>query len=389
MITRDALRELASFQSPENGAVSFFFQPTRPRDQSHRDETILIKDIVKQAQREAERGGRKTASRGDLDRIVSMAENLNGNHSRAKAIFACEAAGIWREYNVPPRLVKTELLVNRRFHLRPLAALLSNPRCCVAVMDRKRTRLFDVWLDEVRQIDDFTDTIPRTGRSDGFAGYEAGHNERHVDNHTMRHFQNTCERLLRLYSNGNGFDRLLVGCRDEVWGEIEPHFHTYLRDALLGRSNLDVASATPEQVRDELERVVTEDASARRGELLREVVGGAQRNGRGALGLRHVLNSLERGEVQALVLGSHLSATVAECSHCGHLDTRMVKECAVCGQPTREIDDVSDALITQAMRNRAEIVYVTDDDALAQAGNVGALLRFRADQNTEMRKVAG
>jgi hypothetical protein len=34
-------------------------------------------------------------------------------------------------------------------------------------------------------------------------------------------------------------------------------------------------------------------------------------------------------------------------------------------------------------------VYVTDDDALAQAGNVGALLRFRADQNTEMRKVAG
>jgi hypothetical protein len=389
MITREALRELASFHSPEQCAVSFYFQPQRPRDQSHRDEAILIKDILKQAQRDAERAGRKGAARADFDRLATLAETLNGNHSRAKVIFACEAAGIWREFDIPPRLARTEVLINRRFHLRPLAALLAEPRCCVAVIDRKRARLFDVWMDDVRQIDDFTDMIPRTGRSDGFAGYEAGHIERHVENHAMHHYQNVCDRLLRQYANGNGFDRLFIGCRDEMWGEIEPHFHAYLRGVLLGHINLDASSVTPDQVREAAQHAVAEDSASRRAGLLREVVGSAQRNGRGALGLRHVLNSLERGEVQTIVIGNILDATVVECTHCGHLDTRVVKECAVCGQPTQEIEDVTDALITQAMRNNAEIVYVTDDDALAGAGNVGALLRFRADQNTEMRKVAG
>ena len=388
MITREALRELASFHSPQQGAVSFYFQPTRPRDQSHREEAILIKDLLKQAQRDAERAGRNGAVRADLERLATMAENLNGNHSRAKAIFACGQNGIWHAFDLPARLDKTELLVNRRFHLRPLAALLAEPRCCVAVLDRKRARLFDVWVDEMRQIDDFTDTIPRTGRSDGFAGYEAGHIERHVENHAVRHFQNLAERLLRHHANGNGFDRLLIGCRDELWGEIEPHLHPYLRGILLGHCNLDVASVTAEEVRTAVQRAVAEDAKSRHASLLREVVGGAQRNGRGALGLRHVLNSLERGEVQAVLIGAGLSATVVECTNCGHLDTRVVKECAVCGQPTQEIDDVADVLITQAMRNSAEIVNVTDE-GLAHAGNVGALLRFRADQNTEMRKVAG
>ena len=389
MITREALRELASFHSPEQSCVSFYFQPLRPRDQSHRDEAILIKDIVKQAQRDAERVGRKVAARGDLERIITLAETLNGNHSRAKAIFACEARGIWREFDLPARLARTEVLINRRFHLRPMAPLLGDPRCCVAVIDRKRARLFDVWMNDVKQIDDFTDMIPRAGRSDGFAGYEAGHNDRHVDNHAMRHYQNVCERLLRLHANGNGFDRLLLGCRDEVWGEIEPYFHTYLRAGLLGHTNLDVATVTPEQVREAAQRAIGEDTAIRLSGLLREVVGGAHSNGRGALGLRHVLSSLERGEVQAVVIGNHLQATVVECTHCGHLDTRMVKECAVCGQPTQEIEDVVDALITQAMRNSAEIVHVDDNEALSGVGNVGALLRFRADQNTEMRKVAG
>lgn len=389
MITREALRELASFRSLEQCAVSFFFQPERPRDQSHRDEAILIKDLLKQAQREAERAGRKGAARSDLDRLAALAETLNGNHSRAKAIFACHASGVWREFDLPSRLARTEVLINRRFHLRPLAGLLAEPRCCVAVLDRKRARLFGLWMDEVKPIDDFTDTIPRTGRSDGFAGYEAGHIDRHVENHAMRHFQNVSERLLRLYAGGNGFDRLLIGCRDEIWGEVEPQFHPYLRGTLLGHVNVDVSSVTPEEVREAARRKVAEDASNRRSGLLREVVGGAQRNGRGALGLRHVLNSLERGEVQAIVVGDSLNATVVECNHCGHLDTRMVKECAVCGQPTQEIDDVIDALVTQAMRNSADIVYVTNDDMLASVGGIGALLRFRADQNTEMRKVAG
>ncbi len=386
MLTREALRELAAFEAPNHSAVSFYFQPQAPRDQSHRDEAILIKDKVREALRQSERNGGGAAH--DLKRLLDLAEHLNGNHSRAKAVFACEAKGLWRELDLPPRLSRTELLVNRRFHLQPLAFLLEAPHCAVALVDRKRARIFDLWLDEIIELDDLISDIPRGARTDGFAGYDAGHIERHLENFALRHYQNLSERLLRRYANGQGFQRLLLGCRDDIRAEIEPHLHPYLKQALLGWFSLDVATAAPEQVKATAHAFLEESRANRQQGLVRDVVGEAQRNGRGAVGLRNVLNSLERGEVQVLLLGDKLEATVIECTNCGHLDTRIVKDCAVCGQQTRELDDVADALISQALRNSAEIVYVSDDPEFARAGGVGALLRFRADQNSEARKQA-
>jgi peptide subunit release factor 1 (eRF1) len=111
-------------------------------------------------------------------------------------------------------------------------------------------------------------------------------------------------------------------------------------------------------------------------------MGEAQRNGRGSLGLRRVITSLERGEVQTIVIGENFSARAVECKHCGHFDTRMVAACAICGRETRELEDVADALVGHALRRRAEIIYVSEDPEFESRGNIGALLRFRADRNT-------
>lgn len=385
MIDRDVLRELATFHAPEQCAVSFYFQPQVPRDQSHREETILVRDLV----REAQRNGNAGAGKADLDRIVRLVEQLNGNHSRGKAIFACEARGVWREFDLPARFGRTSLQVNRRFHLKPLSTVLEEARrTAVALVDRKRARIFDVWLDEVNEAEDFIAATPRIGRSEGFGGFEGGHVERHAEQFAMRHYQNVSEHLLRRYANGKGFDALLLGCRDEIRAEIVPHLHTYLRDALLGTFVLDVATATPGEVKQKTDALIAERRLARRESLVREALGQAHRNGRGSIGLRHVLQSLERGEVQTVLVGENFTAHAVECTNCGHVDTRIVRECAVCGRHAEEVEDVSDALIALALRNSADVVYVNDDSEFERAGNVAALLRFRADQNTEGKKAS-
>jgi hypothetical protein len=60
----------------------------------------------------------------------------------------------------------------------------------------------------------------------------------------------------------------------------------------------------------------------------------------------------------------------------------MVRACAICGQETRALADVTDALVDLALRSGAEIEFCGADVDLAKAGHVAALLRFRADQNT-------
>ena len=46
MITRDDIRELANFHSPEACAVTFYYQPATPLNKSHREDAILLKDLV-------------------------------------------------------------------------------------------------------------------------------------------------------------------------------------------------------------------------------------------------------------------------------------------------------------------------------------------------------
>ena len=149
------------------------------------------------------------------------------------------------------------------------------------------------------------------------------------------------------------------------------------------------ATASAEDVRQHAKRILTETMLAEPNwELIREVMGEAQRNARGAVGLKHVLNALERQEVQTLLVLRGFKAEAVECANCRHLDTRMVKTCAVCAHETRELSDVSDALVDLALRNGADIRFIDDDPDMEDAGNLAALLRFRADQNTEERKMA-
>ena len=53
-ITREQFRELAQFQDGNSCAVSFYFQPSTPRNKAHKEDTILIKDLVREASRSLE-----------------------------------------------------------------------------------------------------------------------------------------------------------------------------------------------------------------------------------------------------------------------------------------------------------------------------------------------
>jgi peptide subunit release factor 1 (eRF1) len=389
MITRDSIGELAKFESPEGCALSFYYQPSTPQNKSHREEAILVKDLVRDALHEWEKAGRNGCARADLDRIMEMSERLHGNGGRAKAIFACGEQNFWREFDMPPRLYETKLFINSSFHLRPLTAIADVlPRYAILLVDKSKARFFMLTMDGLRETEGFVNKLTRHGRSDGFEGYDAGHVERHVEHEAQHHYKLIADHLLEMKQRGE-FDKLIVGARDESWGEFERELHAYIRPLLVGHFAIDPGSATPEQVKEHSQRVIGEFRRNRLETLMRDVVGEAHRNGRGALGIRRVLRSLETGEVQTLLLSTDFTAPGVSCRNCGHVDFTEHDRCVVCGGHVRKLADLADVLLRQAVRNNIEIVHVPSaTDEFAKVGNVAALLRFRADQNTTA-KLAG
>lgn len=389
MITREDIRELAKFQcsEPEGCALSFYFQPHRPQNRSHREEAILAKDLVRNALREVEKNGKNGGARADLSRILELAGSLHGNQARAKAVFACAAEDFWREFDLPPQLPRTQLFVNQRFHLKPLAVLLgAQPKLGVALIDRQRARLFDLRLDELQERPGLFHPLPRR-RGDGYAGYDAGHTARRVADEALHHFKNVAEKL-KVEAETGSWEKLIIGCQETTWRGLEPHLHPYVKQRVLGRFASDVASAVRDRVRQQATRVLREALDGRCHELAREALSQAKSNSRGVTGLRRVLRSLELGEIQTLLIGENYRAHAIECTSCGHLDAHMVRYCPACGRSTRELEDVCDAIIPTAIRRDIELFYVKDNPEFDGAGNIAALLRFRADQSRGTRIAA-
>jgi len=382
MITRDDIRELANFRSPEGCAITFYYQPSTPLNKSHREEVIQVKDMIRSALRQAEKSGTNGSTRADLERISNMLDPQRGSSGKAKAIFACGKDGFWREFDIPAQLLTSRIGVSQRFRLKPLAAVLDGEqRACIVLADRTKARIFELVNDEITEKQDFVNELTRRGKSDGFAGYDAGHAERKQMNEAMQHFKTVADHIEQYFERGT-HAHLVIGCRDDVWSEIEPQLQSRARQHLVGRFRIDSKLATPEQVKQMAREQLAQYSANEKQGLIREVIGEAHRNGRGAIGLRRVLRSLEQGEVLTLLIGATFSAPGVKCHNCGHIDLHVTPNCVACGKENTELEDLGDAIVGNAIRSGVELVYIHDDEEFDRIGRIAARLRFRADQNT-------
>lgn len=378
-ITREQIRELAEFQDAQASAVTFYFQPSTPRNKAHKEDVILIKDLAREALRTLEGHGRHESARADMDRILNLAGDLRSNGTHGKAVFACSAQNLWREYDVPANLPGTQLFVDRHFHLKPIAQLLgATPLLGVVLVDRHRARIFDLRLGELTEREDLFHPLPRRGRSDGFAGYDGGHAQRRVEDEARQHFKNVAESLKSLLEKGV-FEKWILACQDAHLSLLEPQLHSYVSQALIGRFRADLNHISNEEIRTHAQRIVERWQGDRRRELVEQALGQARSNGRGVTGLRRVLRSLELGQVQTLLIGENLQGHAVECSGCGHVDAHLVNACPACGKATQEIVDVGEAILPWVIRREIETFYVKDDPEFDKVGNIAALLRFRSE----------
>ena len=159
-MTREEIRELAAFQAdPKIGAyaLSFYFQPNPPQDRSHRGEAILAKDVVRQALKEANGRSKNGSLRGDLERVLEIASRLPGQ-TRGRAIFACSAQNLWKEFDLPPEGRKEKFLEMLNEYIAKLGGI---PKVAKYISDR------------AGRLERLCSVVPETPRLDRLLRYEA------------------------------------------------------------------------------------------------------------------------------------------------------------------------------------------------------------------------
>lgn len=379
-IPLDELKELASFWANDNDALSMYLQVQSPQELAHREEPILVKEKIQQALGTLRGAG--PADRSDIQRVIDTVTAMKGNGGMAKVIFACARQKIWREYDVPGDF-ETRVDVGQAFTLAPLIAQQQGRRrYCIALADRNRARLL---LLEAKQIsehsqvldEDEREKIRTTGTS------KSVHLERRKEEQARRHFTFLAEHLLHFYEHRD-YDCLMIGCRDDVWPELEAELHPELRRILVGRFTVDPGFATREEIQEKAQAIVDEKDREDERKLVDRAVGAAAANTLGAVGLRAVIGALEKGEVRTLLWpdGNRQSVQGASlCENCGHLEAEDLHACTLCGARMRRFTHSEEAILRHALSNSIE-VRALHNSKLPPPDEIAAWLRFRADINT-------
>ena len=378
-ITLDELQGLASFWTDARDAISVYFKAPEPSELAHREEPIFAKDQIKQ--KLGTLRGNTQADRADVQRIIESIAAMKGNAGRTKVIFACKSKGIWRELDVPGDF-GCRIDVGSNFTLAPLIAQQQGRRrYCIALADRNRARLL---LLEAREISEHSQVLDEDKEKIRTTGTRKSvHLERKKEEDARRHFTFIAEHLLHFYEHRD-FDCLIIGCRDDVWPDIEAELHPDLKRILVGRFTCDPGAATREEIEEKSQALIDAKDRAEELRVVERTMGGFASNSLGAVGLHEVIDALEKGEVRTLLWvgkpdGEQRSGSL--CESCGHLEAQELHACTLCGAKMRLFPNAEEALLRHALGRSIEVreMHYTK---LPMPDRIAAWLRFRADTNT-------
>jgi peptide subunit release factor 1 (eRF1) len=314
-----------------------------------------------------------------------MSEELRTN-PRPKGIFASKEHDLWIDLDLPIA-PETRLSTGKYFQLAPLfAASQDEPRCCIVVLDREKTRVFRMRGPEILEQSEVIDEEPREVRNTGTGGSSKA--ERQREEPVKQHFKFVADHLL-YYFDRDEYELLIIGIRDELWAEFEPKLHPSLRQILIGRFSADPGLIRIEEVREQARKLFEQQRNSEIQELLQTVYGESQRNGLGAVGLAGVMGALELGEIETLLISNQELGPAAECANCGHLMPEAAAKCEICNQQTRIFDSATECLLRRIIAtNNIDLEILHKHPQLEGLGGIAAQLRFRADQSTP-QKLAG
>lgn len=382
MIPSQVLRDLGGFWTEAGDALSIYFEPSTPSELSHREETTLAKERIQQAIGtigHLQLVG-STTPRAFVRRAIETIADMEGNHGRAKVIFASARSNLWREFDLPGKFgVRVD--VGQSFTVAPLITQQGNQsRVAILLADRDRVRLLLLEACEITERSDMLAGVPEKIRTTG--ARKSSHIERSKEDPVHKHLGSIGNQLLRSHQRGL-FDTLLVGCRDELWPEIEAALPSDLKRILIGRFHVDPGAASPQEVQEKAEKIIARRDRNELGELAAKALDEAAADRLGAMGLPAVVDALERNEVRLLLLPdprARFGEPAWLCSRCGHLDLDSREKCALCGAQMRRFPRADEALVRKALATGAEIRSLRHTSAHPE-NEIGAWLRFHAERN--------
>jgi peptide chain release factor subunit 1 len=347
-ITRGRLRRLAELR-PERGMVlSVFFNLDPSEFATPVARATEVNSVVTAAARKVEEveglgHEERQALRADVERVrdVLRGSDVASNGTHGLAVFAYGPGDVLEVVRLP-HPIESRAIVDDHACVEPLVRTDSSERWCVLLVNRKTARIFmgtAVGLNELDHIEG------DTHRQHDQGGWSQARYQRGIEQEKLNHVGHALDTLFARFKR-RPFDHLVVGAPEELVAEVEEMLHPYLRARLAGRLGVDVENSTATQVQAAAAEVVDHHVAAVERAALDRMQQGIGRGDRGVSRPEPVMQALDEGRVEILLLAADFDAP--------------------------ELDQAVEKAIKQA----AQVLVIRHYDDLVMHGGIGAVLRY-------------
>ncbi len=390
MITHQEVNLLVNYTAREGVAVSFYLN-TDGSERSKGVWNIETKDLIKNARKELEglTINRRYIEIADnsLRRIQNFisAENFSPKH-KSVAIFSNAVENFYQIYYLP-LAVKSNLVLDSNFYLRPLLALLEEHcRIGFVLVDSRQARLFEVYMGEIVEHHDFaTKTkVQRKPLLETFMKREKRLMQR-KEEETRFHLSSTAE-TLRMHFRIRHFDKLIVGARKPLGDHLARLLNRTLQDNIIAVVEAEIH----EKESDVLSKAVQAENQYELGEerkLVRKIAVELEKDGYAVKGVRNVIAAAHDYNLHTLAVAQDFSQPGMVCPQCGmpHFEE---KTCVCCGESLVEVADVVYDLVEEAARQGATVRHVRGENLIASLENVAAIIKFKKGELVHVEEAA-
>ena len=197
------------------------------------------------------------------------------------AIFSCSGRDLYEEIPLPRR-VREQVMVDKTPLARPMLAVLGEyPRACVLVVNREAAPVWEMYQDEMREVETVTDPLRKAGNTGGSRAEDRIQNR--VDEQAKRHFRRAASMIDQLLRS-DGYDILVVGGHEYELGEFFRLLPHELRGRVAGTFSADPVATPVAEIRSSAEGVMRRYQREQDQRLVAQVLELAAAGGLAALG---------------------------------------------------------------------------------------------------------
>jgi peptide subunit release factor 1 (eRF1) len=338
-----------------------------------------IRSLIDEAAREVEcdatlEHDEKAALREDLKRIDSYLRSREApfRGARSLAIFSSLRDGLFEVVQLD-RTVRGRAVIAKGPYVEPLIDAVERQRWCVVLVSRRSARILIGPANRLEERHRLDENVH--GQHDQ-GGWSQANYERSVEKDAGDHLRRVAELIARRWQRDR-FDRLALGGPPEVVPRLEGLLPDEVRARLAPeRVEVDLSSATDDQVRASVARLVEEDEKRAERDALDRLAAGLGSGRRAVGGPQDTLAALNERRVGVLLLESGFNRCGARCPACALLVMEPGGSCPADGTELEAVEDLREAVVEAAIAQDAEVLVTRRYPDLGPHQGIAALLRF-------------